>query len=299
MKQFVRFALIFGYCATFQAAVFADEHLLGYVRGSETVPAGSWDLYQFITSRNGKGRGHYQSLDSYTEVEYGVTDKFNIQFALEMQSLNTSGLVIDGYLPKDNSFGLRPSGYELEAKYNFLSPAKDDFGLSLLWGFHQTWLDPHSGQNKTTYSFETTLLMQKYFLEGQFVWVGNLGLEATHADRSEVADLPIGFDWPTEPEMEIETKLGTGLSYRFVPNWYIGAEAIYEVEYETEIGRERYSLFSGPSLHYGSEIWWVTLTWFPQIDGGGEKYPDQEKKANLHLIEKTEQETRLKIGFNF
>jgi hypothetical protein len=298
MKSFFKIALIFSCFAIFHSATFADEHLLGYVRGSETVPSGSWDLYQFITSRKGKGKGQYHSLDSYTEVEYGVTDRFNIQFALEMQSLNTSGLVIDGYLPKDNSYGIKPSGYELEAKYNFLSPAKDDFGLSLLWGFHQTWLDPHSGQNKTTYSFETTLLMQKYFLEGQFVWVGNLGLEATYADRGELADLPIGFDWPTEPEMEIETKLGTGLSYRFIPKWYIGAEAIYEVEYETEIGRERYSLFSGPSLHYGSEIWWATLTWFPQIDGGGEKYPDQEK-ANLHLIEKTEQETRLKIGFNF
>ncbi|MBK8204220.1 MAG: hypothetical protein IPK68_18525 [Bdellovibrionales bacterium] len=76
--------------------------------------------------------------------------------------------------------------------------------------------------------------------------------------------------------MEIETKLGTGLSYRFVPNWYIGAEAIYEVEYETEIGRERYSLFFGPEHSLWKEIWWTTHL-VPQIDGGRRNIPRSRK----------------------
>ena len=294
----IRFAFVLFCTLLVGPFSMADEHALGYVRGAETLPKGSWDFYQFFTSRDDKGKGTYHSLDTYSELEYGVTDRFNVVAAIEMQSLHTSGLVIDGYLPKDRSFGLKPSGFEVEAKYNFLSPAKDDFGLSILWGLHNMWIDPHSGQDKDTYSFETTLLLQKYFLEGQMVWVGNIGLEATYADRHPIPDLPPGYDWPTDPEMELETKLGTGLSYRFVPNWYVGAEALYEVEYETEIGRERFSLFAGPSLHYGSASWWTTLTWFPQIDGGGEKYVGQTEQ-NLHLIEKTKSETRLKLGYNF
>ena len=51
-------------------------------------------------------------------------------------------------------------------------------------------------------------------------------------------------------------------------------------------------------VHYGGKDWWGTLSWLPQIRGGGEKYPGQTN-ANLHLIEKTKQEIRLKIGFNF
>ena len=29
----------------------ADENLFGYVRGSETLPQGSYELYQFVTQR--------------------------------------------------------------------------------------------------------------------------------------------------------------------------------------------------------------------------------------------------------
>ena len=80
--------------------------------------------------------------------------------------------------------------------------------------------------------------------------------------------------------------------------WYIGIEVLYETEFETEVGQERWSVFAGPSLHYGTQRWWATLTWAPQITGGGEQYPGQAD-TDLHLIEKTEQEVRLKFGFNF
>ena len=69
-----------------------------------------------------------------------------------------------------------------------------------------SWLDKHSGRDKDTVSADVDLLAQKYFLDAQLVWVGNLGFEATYADRAPIADLPAGFDWPTDPEMEIELK---------------------------------------------------------------------------------------------
>lgn len=279
------------------STAYADEHLLGYVRGAEALPKGSWEFYQIVTTRDDKGKGSYHAVDTSTEVEYGVTDRFSISAALLGMSLNTNGLVVDGYLPQDKSFGLKPVGFELYSKYNFMSPAKDDFGISMVWSVYKMWVDPHSGQGKDTYRFENYLLLQKYFLEGQLIWVGNFAIEATHATRKEVPGIDPDVEWVTTPEMEIETKIGTGLSYRFIPKWFIGGEALYETEYETEVGRERYSLFAGPSLHYGSQAWWATATWFQQLDGGGGKYDGQTE--DLHLIEKTKTEARLKVGYNF
>jgi hypothetical protein len=288
--------------------VLADENLFGYVKGSETLPEGAWEGYQTFTQRKDKGTqrgnpdranagsGKYEALDSTTEIEYGVTNKFTVSGGIKAMSIDVEGYQIDGYLPGDRKFDFKFSGFEASMKYNFLSPALDDFGLSGYWSLDYLTVDPHSGRDKKTVSIESMLLAQKYFLEGQLIWVGNLGMEGTYAKRDEIDDLPEDFEWPTDPEMEIEFKIGTGLSYRFAPGWFAGAETMYETEFETEVGQERWSVFAGPNMHYASEKWWATLTWFKQIDGGGELIDEGDE---LHLIEKTKHEVRLKLGYNF
>ena len=276
----------------------ADENLFGYVRGAETIPVGGAELYFKTTARNDKGAGHYHATDYELEYEYGVSDRFNLSGALQAMSLDTQDLSIDGYLPGAREFGPRASGLEVSGKYNFLRPAADGIGLSGRAALEYSWIDRHSGQDKDTVSAEFDLLAQKYFLDAQLVWVANLGLEGTYAKRAAIDGLPAGFDWPTDPEMELELIAGTGVSYRFAPNWYASLEALYETEFETEVGQERWSVFAGPSLHYGSARWWATLTWLPQLRGGGEQY-DGQRDTDLHLIEKTEYEARLKLGFNF
>jgi hypothetical protein len=276
----------------------ADENLFGYVKGAETLPKGGRELYQWATVRADKGAGDYTAIDWKTEFEQGITDRFTASAALKMQSLDTSGILINAYMPADKKINLKLSGIELGAKYNFLSPAADDFGLSNQFELNYSSIDPHSGQDKDTLSFETMLIAQKYLMDASLIWVGNIGFEGTYAKRSPIDNLPTGFEWPTEPEMELEIKLGTGLSYRFAPNWYAGAEMMYETEFETEVGQERWSVFAGPNLHYGAKDWWLTATWFPQLRGGREKFDEQDDR-DLHLIEKTKHEFRLKLGYNF
>jgi len=291
----------------------ADENMLGYVSGAETLPKGASEAYLIVTHRWDKGRGEYSANDYAAEYEYGLTNRLTGALELKGQSIDTSGLVIDGYLPGPESYGLKPSGIEAKLKYNFLSPAKDDLGLSATFSLQQNWLDPHSGKDKDSTKFEVGLQLQKLFLDDQLSVVLNTGLEGTHAKRAPLdaatqasADAAIqaltgdpaaSFNWPTSPEMEIEFTLGTGASYRFAPNWYVGAETQYETEFETEIGQERWSWFAGPSIHYGGKDWWATLTWFNQLAGGREKYIGQTE--DLHLIEKTKNELRFKLGFNF
>ncbi len=276
----------------------ADENFFGYVKGAETLPKGTYELYETLTYRGDKGEGTYRAYDSDTELEYGITNRLTGSVSLKAQSVETKGLLIDAYIPKDHAAGLDLSGIEAAVKYNFLSPAKDDIGLAGYFAIDYGWLDPHSGQDKTTVSFDTMMLAQKYFLDDQLVWVGNLGLESTIADRDPIANLPAGFEWPTDPEMEIEFTAGTGVNYRFAPRWFAGGEIYYQQERETGVDIERWSVQAGPNLHYGSSNWWATLTWLPQLRGGGLEYAGQQD-TNLHLIEKTKQEVRLKMGYNF
>lgn len=274
------------------------ESLLGYISGSETLPGGAQEGYVSVTQRSDKGTGDYTAYDVEAEYEYGFTPRFTGAFALKGMSLDTSGLVIDGYLPRDNEFSLKATGVEGKLKYKFLSAAIDPVGLSAKLSLAHSWVDTHSGQDKDTTSLELMLQAQKFFLDDQLVAMVNTGIESTYAERAPIAGLPAGFDWPTDPEMEIELKAGGGLSYRVAPRWFVGAEALYETEFETEVGQERWSWFAGPSVHYASQGWWATLTWMTQLAGGGEAYPGQPDD-DLHLIEKTEDEIRFKIGFDF
>lgn len=292
----------------------ADENLLGYVAGAETLPQGANDAYFIVTRRWDKDRGDYTAHDYTLEYEHGVTHRLTAGVELKGQSIETDGLVIDGYMPGPESYGIQASGIEGKLKYNFLSPAKDDLGLSTTFSLQQSWRDPHSGRDKDITKFELGLQLQKLLLEDQLSLMLNTGLEGTYARRAELdgatqaaADASIQaltgdptarFEWPTNPEMEIEFKLGAGAAYRFAPNWYAGAETLYKTEFETEVGQERWSLFAGPSLHYGGQTWWATLTWFEQLKGGKEQYIGQTDDS-LHLIEKTKHELRLKLAFNF
>jgi hypothetical protein len=278
------------------APLAASEHLLGYIHGAEPLPEAASEIDLSLTHRSGKGEGSYQANDLSVGYEYGFTSRFTAGAELKGTSVKTSGLIIDGYVPEEKSLGMTFSGLEAGLQYNILSAAKDGLGLTAEFAFEWSTIDPHSGQDKSSLSAEYGLALQSYFMDGQVVWMANTALESTIADRAHISGLDPAVEWPTDPEVEIEMKIGTGISYRFAAGWFIGAEILYETEFETEVFQERDSLFAGPSLHYANQRWWITATWLPQIVGGGEKYAGQTE--NLHLIEKTEQEFRLRFGYN-
>ncbi len=297
-KGFRRTVALSALLMTCQAPVFADEQLFGHIKGAEPMPRGAMEVVGYATHRWDKGAGSYAATDYKLEVERGLTNRLTGALYLKGMGIDTSGLRIDGYMPADKKYAFKLSGVEASLKYAFLTPARDDIGIAAYLSFSKDWIDAHSGQDKDKYNLELKLLAQKYFLDGQVVWAANTGIGSTYAKRGAVTLPYPDFEWTTDPEMEIEYMVGTGLSYRFAPNWYIGAEVFYETEFETEVGQERWSVQAGPSLHYGARDWWFTLSWLPQISGGGEKFAAQNDQ-NLHLIEKTKQEVRLKVGFNF
>ncbi|MCB1051256.1 MAG: hypothetical protein H6510_02460 [Acidobacteria bacterium] len=290
-----RFLFLIGVFASL--SLFAGEDLFGHLKLAEPLPKGAWELYQIVANRSDKGTGTYEAYNYEWEVEYGVTNRFTLSGGLAGQGLDTSGLLVDGYLPGDNEYSFKLSGAELKMAYNFLAPAKDGVGLSMFLGVEKTWLDPHSGFDKDSLSLSTGVNLQKYFLEGQLIWAGSIGVESTKATRGELEGLPEDFEWPTFAEVELEWTGRTGLSYRFVPKWFVSLEAEFQQEYETEVNLERESLFMGPSVHYGGKKFWLTLSYLGQVRGSGETYEGQPD--GYHLIEKTKREIILKVGFNF
>jgi len=298
MKKSIQWSAVALSCGlALSQSAYSDEGLFGYVKGAEPLPKGALDFEQWFTWRGGKDLGSYNALDTKTELEYGITDRFAASIAMWGLGINSSGLMIDAYIPGDKKYPWRPDGVEAAVKYNYLTPALDDFGLAQYTSLSYFWYDVNSGYRKNVYAFETFLLAQKYFLDGQLVWAGNLGIEADSATRQPIQGLPEDFEWPLTPEMEIAITISTGLTYRIFSNWFVGAEIFYQTEHETVVGQERWSLQAGPTIHYAAKDWWATLTWMPQLVGGGTPFPGQT--YNQQLIEKTSQEIRFKIGINF
>jgi len=298
MKKSIKWSAVALSCGlALSQSAYSDEGLFGYVKGAEPLPKGALDFEQWFTWRGGKDLGSYNALDTKTELEYGITDRFAASIAMWGLGINSSGLMIDAYIPGDKKYPWRPDGVEAAVKYNYLTPALDDFGLAQYTSLSYFWYDVNSGYRKNVYAFETFLLAQKYFLDGQLVWAGNLGIEADSATRQPIQGLPEDFEWPLTPEMEIAITVSTGLTYRIFSNWFVGAEIFYQTEHETVVGQERWSLQAGPTIHYAAKDWWATLTWMPQLVGGGTPFPGQT--YNQQLIEKTSQEIRFKIGINF
>ena len=120
--------------ASLVSPLFADENYFGYSYGSETLPKGKWELYSWTTGRFDKGVGSYSAFDLKQELEYGVTDRF--QVALEWKENYTYFTGGAGQESTDsntpvhrNRFSFVGNGVEL--KYAFTSPYKDPLGVAL------------------------------------------------------------------------------------------------------------------------------------------------------------------------
>ena len=273
-------------------AANADENFFGYSYGTETLPKGHWELYNWLTWRTSKGAGDYDAIDLKWEAEYGITDRFQASLYL-----NQRYHAIEDSAPEEEDgepeFGNRDefafSGVQASFKYAFLSPYEDPLGLALYLEPGWNRIDKISGGHENEWELETKLLLQKNFLDDQLIAVFNVTPEF---------ELEKGrHEQHTESELALE--FTGGLTYRFLPKWYAGVEARYHSEYPNfgdEWTREHWAVFVGPVLHYGTERWWFTLTALPQVYG---KPQEAERSHTLHLEEHERFELRLKTGINF
>ncbi|MBF6056777.1 DUF6662 family protein [Thiomicrorhabdus heinhorstiae] len=285
-------------CATLgfaSTAVQADENLLGYTAGAETLPQGAKEAYLWITHHGDKRRGDYQAQSVRAEYEYGLTNRTSIAAYLNAYRLDYDcGVGCAGPLSDPEISGSQQSfdlsGVSAEIKHMLLSPYADGLGVALYGELTYDTVDSLTGEKGQGWELETKLILQKPYLDGQLQWLTNLELEVESWKA----------DGQKSTEMAIAPRLRSGVSYRFAPKWYIGAEGWVDQEMlDPTDGTwtfDHWDAFAGPSIHYGSKDWWFTLTYAQQIVGTDES---DDNRNGLHLADHESYETRLKIGYNF
>ena len=259
----------------------ADEQLWAFARGAETLPKGKAEAYQFVTLRTGKNDGDYYGFDFDTELEYGFTDEIQASVSLVNHYFD-----VDGVEDLRDSARYRFGGVEGSVKGRLLSPFIDPIGLAIRAEGGYLAKDDVGGFRQQEWFFAPEIDLQKNFRDDTVSWVLNGGAE---------------FAWGKQPAEEYPRELSlqaaTGLAWRFAPNWFVGAEARVRAEYPLmDFDHfEHVVLYTGPSLHYGTQRWWVTASWLYQAWGRGIGEGNQQQT----FAEETEQIARVKVGINF
>ena len=258
----------------------ADEHLFGRLRGAETLPAGKMDFYQFSTLNEGKDSGSYLAWHFDTEFEYGVTDRLTLGIDAIQHYFDVTGNAELGDIQQ-----YRFGGIEVSAKYNVLSSFKDPVGLAFRLETGYLWYDDVGGFAQEAIVLAPSIILQKNFFDDTLILAANLGVE---------------WIWGKQPAEEYNKEVSfdgaLGATYRFAPNWFLGVEGRIRSEYPLfDLNfHEHTVVFVGPALHYGTQKWWATLSWGYQVWGKGVDEP-----SGLSFAEESQQEFRLKLGFNF
>jgi hypothetical protein len=270
---------------SFPTRSFADEQLFGWVLGAETLPCNHAEAYEFLTFRTGKVEGTYLGSDAETEVEYGFTDRFQASLSVENHYFYNHG--VDG--PRDalnDTDGYRFGGLAISGKYRVLSPFKDPLGFALRLEGGYLAHDEVDGLKQNEIYLAPQFILQKDYFDDTLIFDVNTGAELAWGKR------------PAEQyPYELALTGGAGVSYRFAANWYFGLESHVRSEYPRfDLGNHEHTvIYAGPSLHYGTQRWWVTLSYGYQIYGSG----IHEPASGQTFAEEVRNQIRLKVGFNF
>jgi hypothetical protein len=261
-----------------------------------------------MTFRKGKMQGDYLLGQYRTEIEYGVTDRFQASLYWNAYSVNASadnsgGQSAGPYVPENIDKasryrrGLKSDGWSAEFLYRVLSPYIDPIGLAL-------YVEPSFG--KFANELETKLILQKNFLDDRVVLGYNLTLSPEWEKKSgDPAADPASAEFSPSTEKITELVHTVGVSYRFAPGWSAGLEARNHHEYtghSLKSGNREFTAWNaGPSLHYASKSWWFTAAWLPQLKAGRCYAADQCAETSNHrnLDDLERNEFRFRIGIPF
>jgi hypothetical protein len=177
----------------------ADEAIFAWTYTTDLLPKDRWEFEQWMTARWEKEHGTYNVFDFREELEYGVTDNFQVALYLNHHYVDASDHipVADPAHPKKLLPGVFETGGEdvhagydpatpfdsyhfqsvsFEANYRLLSPYRDPIGLAL-------YFEPAVGDQET--ELEWKVLLQKNWLEDRFVWALNINYELEFEKEEE------------------------------------------------------------------------------------------------------------------
>lgn len=285
------------------ANALADETLWLYAKGTDTRPKASYELKVSEISRIGKSSGSYQMHDIRPEIEYGITDKltataeaivFKHNYKVddpELQPMFDTQTEAGGRFNK-TQFG----GYEIGLKYNIASPYTQKVGYSTGFSYEKRDRYRLDGAKIDQDSFVFTQFFQTNFLDDALVLALTPKIEFERRKSPDVLEEEIAID------------IAAGIAYRFVPNWFIGAEWRMQSDYlnpqesgefnpelkrssfdltDFRVGsRHQYGHYLGPTIHYGAQNWYFTGGVLWQVKGGGSQFSYSKNGKNWDEHEK-------------
>ena len=307
-QRFSAFALSVTLSALAPAA-HADEPLFGFIYTTDLLPAGKFEVEQWGTWRHQKAHGSYNLFEGKNEFSYGVTDDFQLSayITYDKTSAYHNGTDYTTQPPEQFSAnfsdpnsrfnGSKFIGVSLEAFYRILSPYTDPVGLAV-------YFEPTIGNDFREY--EARAILQKNFLDDRLVLAFNAtwAPEIRYLPPDPYAD-PGSVAASQNTNVETDINFGLGASYRFAPNWSAG----WELQNEREVNgwaafaRSQWmgnGYFTGPTLHYGGDHFFATLTAWEQMPWGN-NYMDSSVIAGGrdYDVDYEKYRLRLKVGYYF
>lgn len=248
--------------SAFPPSTFAGESPFGWIYTADTHPKGKKEFEQWIETQRDQSQGDYTNVRLRHEIEYGVSDNYQIAFYVNERYVNAYRNGIDGTTggpdvdpPSDFDPMSRYKKFRFESAesvsmenlYRVSNPYIDPIGLAL-------YLEPSIGPRG--WEIESKFILQKNFLDDRLIWALNVNNEV-EKEKSATGEI----------ERATVLDLLTGLSYRFRNNWSAGAEARNHREFTGYgFGQPDHSAwFFGPNVHYGTKAWWVTAAWRQQL----------------------------------
>ena len=299
--------MLFGSFFTSPPRACASEPLFGYIYTTDLLPEKKLEIEQWFTDRDGQAMGHFHHVDMSTELEYGVTNNFQLalyaNYMYADESANSVRGLTEGIEIPYNHDATQPyrqgrfDGLSIEAMVRVLSPYIDPIGLAFS-------VEPEFSYYED--GLELRTILQKNFIDDRLVLAGNVWVDfdreiGTNLVVPGSTDVPDNsFSTATYAEIDL------GGSYRFASNWSVGLEFRNHNEYQgfslSHNDQDHTAFFLGPNIHYGAEKWFFTLSALRQL--GAIAYSDDQKaeifNGKLYGNEHTTWDgIRLKIGFPF
>lgn len=273
----------------------AGESPFGWIYLTEIHPAGTKEFEQQIFIQRGQTQGDYTNTLLRTELEFGVTPKYQTSFYLNTHFIDAFRNGIDGTTggpDTDIPEGFDPtSRYKMhrvesvswENIYQVMNPLVDPIGLAL-------YIEPSWGPRNKELEFR--LLLQKNFLDDRLILAANIETAFERKNRGN------------EVEKSTEFNLQTGVSYRFMNNWSAGVELRNHHEYSRHgyNDHQHSAWFFGPNIHYATKGWWITAAWRTQLPWAKGFTDEQRSVISEHRIygdEHVRNEFALKLGIPF
>ena len=256
-------ALLCGFAAT----ASAGEGPFGWLYTLDLQPKGTAELEQKVDVTHRQAVGSYDLGLYRTELEYGVTNDFQLGAYVNVFSINahsnylspdfcstipcTAGFGVPSSAHNQNAYRrLEVDGGSLEGIWRITNPVTSPVGVGI-------YVEPTLG--KLEDELETRVLLQSNFLDDRLIVSANLLFEQEREKydpeggtiRNSMGDLLYGAD------------------YRFASRWAAGFEGRFHSDHDGYWFSRRTQIanFIGPNLHYADQSWWLTGAWRHQIGG--------------------------------